>query len=94
MFNMGRFDLARQRRGLTKRDLAHRLKVTDRTVSNWYNNQEIDEKTLEKAAEILDFPLSFFYGNDVEKIQAESVSFRALSKMTAKKEIWQSAKLF
>ncbi|MBJ9953193.1 ImmA/IrrE family metallo-endopeptidase [Acinetobacter seifertii] len=85
MFNMGRFDLARQRRGLTKRDLAHRLKVTDRTVSNWYNNQEIDEKTLEKAAEILDFPLSFFYGNDVEKIQAESVSFRALSKMTAKK---------
>ncbi len=41
MFNMGRFDLARQRRGLTKRDLAHRLKVTDRTVSNWYNNQRL-----------------------------------------------------
>ncbi|MBF4454953.1 ImmA/IrrE family metallo-endopeptidase [Acinetobacter sp. SK-43] len=85
MFNMGRFDLARQRRGLTKRDLAHQLNVTDRTVSNWYNNQEIDERILEKAAEILDFPLSFFYGNDVEKIHVESVSFRALSKMTAKK---------
>ncbi|MCT9165971.1 XRE family transcriptional regulator [Acinetobacter baumannii] len=85
MFNMGRFDLARQRRGLTKRDLAHRLDVTDRTVSNWYNNQEIDERILEKAAEILDFPLSFFYGSDVEKIHAESVSFRALTKMTAKK---------
>lgn len=82
---MGRFDLARQRRGLTKRDLAHQLNVTDRTVSNWYNNQEIDERILEKAAEILDFPLSFFYGNDVEKIHVESVSFRALSKMTAKK---------
>ncbi|EPP8765400.1 helix-turn-helix domain-containing protein [Acinetobacter baumannii] len=82
---MGRFDLARQRRGLTKRDLAHRLDVTDRTVSNWYNNQEIDERILEKAAEILDFPLSFFYGSDVEKIHAESVSFRALTKMTAKK---------
>ncbi|RIW80914.1 helix-turn-helix domain-containing protein, partial [Acinetobacter baumannii] len=78
-------DLARQRRGLTKRDLAHRLDVTDRTVSNWYNNQEIDERILEKAAEILDFPLSFFYGSDVEKIHAESVSFRALTKMTAKK---------
>ncbi|HBI9050725.1 TPA: ImmA/IrrE family metallo-endopeptidase [Acinetobacter baumannii] len=85
MFNMGRFDLARQRRGLTKRDLAHRLDLTDRTVSNWYNNQEIDERILEKAAEILDFPLSFFYGSDVEKIHAESVSFRALTKMTAKK---------
>lgn len=85
MFNMGRFDLARQRRGLTKRDLAHQLNVTDRTVSNWYNNQEIDEKILEKAAEILDFPLSFFYGKDVEKIHVESVSFRALTKMTAKK---------
>jgi len=85
MFNMGRFDLARQRRGLTKRDLAHRLDVTDRTVSNWYNNQEIDERILEKAAEILDFPISFFYGSDVEKIHAESVSFRALTKITAKK---------
>lgn len=85
MFNMGRFDLARQRRGLTKRDLAHRLSVTDRTVSNWYNNQEIDERILEKAAEILDFPLNFFYGSDIEKIHAESVSFRALTKMTARK---------
>lgn len=85
MFNMGRFDLARQRRGLTKRDLAHQLNVTDRTVSNWYNSQEIDEKILEKAAEILDFPLSFFYGKDVERIHVESVSFRALTKMTAKK---------
>ncbi|MCH7332130.1 helix-turn-helix domain-containing protein [Acinetobacter modestus] len=85
MFNMGRFDLARQRRGLTKRDLAHLLGVTDRTVSNWYSNQEIDERILEKAADILDFPLNFFYGSDIEKIQAESVSFRALTKMTARK---------
>ena len=85
MFNMGRFDLARQRRGLTKRELAHRLEVTDRTVSNWYNNQQVDEKNLEKAAEILDFPINFFYGREVEKIQVESVSFRALTKMTARK---------
>lgn len=85
MFNMGRFDLARQRRGLTKRELAHRLEVTDRTVSNWYNNQEVDEKNLEKAAEILDFPINFFYGREVEKIPVESVSFRALTKMTARK---------
>ena len=85
MFNMGRFDLARQRRGLTKRELAHRLEVTDRTVSNWYSNQEVDEKILEKAAEILDFPINFFYGCEVEKIQVESVSFRALTKMTARK---------
>ncbi|EOE5315058.1 XRE family transcriptional regulator [Acinetobacter baumannii] len=82
---MGRFDLARQRRGLTKRELAHRLEVTDRTVSNWYNNQQVDEKNLEKAAEILDFPINFFYGREVEKIQVESVSFRALTKMTARK---------
>lgn len=85
MFNMGRFDLARQRRGLTKRELAHRLEVTDRTVSNWYSNQQVDEKNLEKAAEVLDFPINFFYGHEVEKIQVESVSFRALTKMTARK---------
>ena len=85
MFNMGRFDLARQRRGLTKREVAHRLEVTDRTGSNWYSNQEVDEKIVEKAAEILDFPINFFYGREVEKIQVESVSFRALTKMTARK---------
>lgn len=85
MFNMSRFDLARQRRGLTKKELAHHLNVTDRTISNWYSNQEIDERILYKAAEILNFPISFFYGNEFEKVEAQSVSFRALSKMTARK---------
>ena len=85
MFNMSRFDLARQRRGLTKRELAHRLDVTDRTISNWYSNQEVDDRILQKAAEILDFPVNFFYGDDFEKVEAQAVSFRALSKMTAKK---------
>ncbi|WP_227515714.1 XRE family transcriptional regulator [Acinetobacter qingfengensis] len=82
---MSRFDLARQRRGLTKRELAHRLDVTDRTISNWYSNQEVDDRILQKAAEILDFPVNFFYGDDFEKVEAQAVSFRALSKMTAKK---------
>lgn len=85
MFNMGRFDLARQRRGLTKRDLAKKLKVTDRTISNWYNNGEVELQMLEKASEILNFPISFFYGEDIEEVSVEAVSFRALSKMTAKK---------
>lgn len=85
MFNMSRFDLARQRRGLTKRELAHRLDVTDRTISNWYSNQEVDDRILQKVAEILDFPVNFFYGDDFEKVEAQAVSFRALSKMTAKK---------
>ncbi|MFN3905844.1 MAG: ImmA/IrrE family metallo-endopeptidase [Acinetobacter junii] len=85
MFNMSRFDLARQRRGLTKRELAHRLDVTDRTISNWYSNQEVDDRILQKAAEILDFPVNFFYGDDFEKVEVQAVSFRALSKMTAKK---------
>ena len=85
MFNMSRFDLARQRRGLTKRELAHRLDVTDRTISNWYSNQEVDARILQKAAEILDFPVNFFYGDDFEKVEVQAVSFRALSKMTAKK---------
>lgn len=86
MFNMSRFDLARQRRGLTKRELAHRLDVTDRTISNWYSNQEVDDRILQKAAEILDFPVNFFYGDDFEKVEVQAVSFRALSKMTAKKK--------
>lgn len=57
---MSRLELARKRRGLTKKDLAHNLNVTDRTISNWYNQSDIDIKFLEKISEILNFPKEFF----------------------------------
>lgn len=85
MFNMSRLDLARQRRGLTKRELAHKLGVTDRTLVNWSNGGSIDDNMADKIAQTLNFPASFFYEADIDEVKTESVSFRALSKLTAKK---------
>lgn len=85
MFNMSRFDLARRRRGLTKRQLAQKLEVTERTLTNWDNNGSVDAKNADKISTVLDFPLPFFYENDIEEVNVEAVSFRALSKLSAKK---------
>jgi Zn-dependent peptidase ImmA (M78 family)/transcriptional regulator with XRE-family HTH domain len=86
MVNMSRLELARKRRGLTKKDLAHNLNVTDRTISNWYNQSDIDIKFLEKISEILNFPKEFFLEDtDLNLPNTETVSFRALSKISSRK---------
>lgn len=83
---MSRLELARKRRGLTKKDLAHNLNVTDRTISNWYNQSDIDIKFLEKISEILNFPKEFFLEDtDLNLPNTETVSFRALSKISSRK---------
>ena len=87
MVNMSRLELARKRRGLTKKDLAHSLDVTDRTVSNWYSQLDIDMKHLEKISEVLKFPKEFFLETtDLSLPNTETVSFRALSKISSRKE--------
>lgn len=86
MVNMSRLELARKRRGLTKKDLAHNLNVTDRTISNWYNQSDIDVKNLEKISEVLNFPKEFFLEDtDLNLPNTETVSFRALSKISSRK---------
>jgi Zn-dependent peptidase ImmA (M78 family) len=39
--------------------------------------------TLNKVADVLKFPVEFFYGANLEEIMVDSASFRAMSKMTA-----------
>lgn len=61
MFNNTRFALARKRRGLTKRALANKIGVTDRSVTAYESGQTIPEKqTVEKIARALKFPVEFF----------------------------------
>lgn len=86
MVNMSRLELARKRRGFTKKDLAHNLDVTERTLSNWYNQFDIDMKYLGKLSEVLRFPEKFFLEKtDLSLPNTETVSFRALSKISSRK---------
>jgi len=84
MFNRTRFALARKRRGLTKRTLAADVGVTERSISAYESGSTHPEKeTVIKIAQVLRFPESFFFADDVDELSPDIASFRAMTKMTA-----------
>lgn len=85
MFNPARLTAARQRRKLTKRALAAALGLDEKTI--WRYEMEGDvppEETLSTIAAVLEFPLSFFCGTDLDEFPREAVSFRSLKAMLAR----------
>ena len=85
MFNPKRLELARKRRKLTGKVLAERAGLTDVTVSRLGSAlNEPSLETVKKLAEVLNYPVSFFYDGEYETVSVETVSFRSMKKMTAK----------
>src|SRR4051812_49840644 len=84
-FNASRLDLARRRRGLTKSKLASSAGISTRIVTAYERRErEPSDETLQRLASVLNFPVEFFAGDDVEEPSIDGVSFRALSSMTAR----------
>ena len=84
-FNRDRLDLARRRRGMTKRALAGAAGISIRSLAGYFRDErEPDQATAVRFAEILRFPVDFFYGTTLDEVSQEGPSFRALSKMTAR----------
>lgn len=86
MFSPSRLVLARKKRGLSKKQLAELTNLTAQSISNFESNitkETPSKKTLENIANVLEFPITFFYKDDIDFISADSASFRALSKMTS-----------
>jgi Zn-dependent peptidase ImmA (M78 family)/DNA-binding XRE family transcriptional regulator len=80
-----RIALARKRRGLTVAALSRLLGVTPKTVSRWEDGSRSPEPdTLEQVSAVLRMPVAFFMAEDLDELRQEAVSFRALSKMTAR----------
>ena len=85
MFNHRRLSIARKRRRLTAKSLAERAGVSPMTVTRLEKGENYpDDVTVRKIAEVLAYPVAFFYGDELEVIDVSSVSFRGLTKMTAK----------
>lgn len=84
-FNPKRLTIARQRRGFSMTALGQAVKVSTRTVARW-ENCEADPlpSNIEALSTALDLPPSFFAARDLEFVPVAAVSFRALSKMTAR----------
>jgi Zn-dependent peptidase ImmA (M78 family)/transcriptional regulator with XRE-family HTH domain len=86
LFTASRLTLARKRRGLTHVEVAEHVGITAQSVSNYENERQIpSEQVLENLSEVLSFPVSFFYAPDFEPLTADKVSFRARSKLSARK---------
>jgi Zn-dependent peptidase ImmA (M78 family)/DNA-binding XRE family transcriptional regulator len=85
VFSYKRLCLARQRRRLTAKALAEATGVSYVTISRLENGENVPEdETVAKLAQALDYPIKFFFQDDPESIDVNAVSFRSLSKMSAK----------
>lgn len=85
MFSFKRLSLARKRRKLTGKALAGLAGLSVVTISRLENGEnEPDTDTIAKLARALRYPIEFFQGDDPGDIDTNSVSFRSLSKMSAR----------
>lgn len=85
MFNGKRLSQARKRRRLTAKELAEKTGKSPVTITRLETGQnQADSDTLAKLAEVLDYPVEFFFKEDPALLSAQIVSFRSLSSMTAK----------
>ena len=83
MFNPERLNIARERRAMSKKGLADLIGVTPIAVHRYEigENAPSPEK-LERIAEVLGFPLTFFSGDDIDRPRSDNASFRGLASKT------------
>lgn len=85
MFNSKRLVLARTRRRLTAKGLADLTDLSAMTITRLEKgDNKPDPSTVEKIAKAVGYPADFFYADDPEDLNVEAVSFRSLTKMSAK----------
>ncbi len=83
-FNPARLTLARRRRGLTKVALGHAVGLTARRIAAFENEGEAPpEATVKALADVLAFPMGFFYQPNPPELSPEGVSFRSFSRLSA-----------
>ena len=84
MFNPRRLTLARRRRGLSEKQLAAAICVTTRALTAYEAGEYPPaDDVLSRIARVLEFPLAFFSGDDLEEPDPKGASFRSMKRMTA-----------
>ena len=84
-FNRQRLTLARKRLGWTSAALARESGLSTRTLSNYENGHAVpSDEALAALSSVLRVTRDFFFMPEPEEVPVKAVSFRALSKMTAK----------
>lgn len=85
MFNPKRLSLARMRRRLTGKALAEKAGLAQDTISRLERGaHEPEGDSIARLASALEYPEGFFFLPDPADLQTGAVSFRSLTKMSAK----------
>ena len=85
MFNCKRLVLARKRRKLTAKRLAECAGISAITITRLEKGEnQPDDSTVRRLSAALNYPIGFFFRDNPESISTDVVSFRSLTKMTAR----------
>jgi Zn-dependent peptidase ImmA (M78 family) len=83
-FQPARLSLARRRRGIGKGTLGTMAGMSARIITRYESGRNTPSTgALARIAEVLNFPVAFFFLPEPVSIDAESVSFRSMARMTA-----------
>jgi Zn-dependent peptidase ImmA (M78 family)/DNA-binding XRE family transcriptional regulator len=80
-----RLTIARQRRGLSKSELASRVGISAKTLAAYESDAaEPRGDAVRQLAAELDFPIAFFYAEAIDLVEKEAPSFRKFSSVSAR----------
>ena len=83
-FTPSRLTLARERRGLTQRELSDAVGVSDRMIKAYESGEKSPTReTLSVISTVLEFPCGFFEKPAADTLTLEAASFRALTRASA-----------
>ncbi|ENK2913171.1 ImmA/IrrE family metallo-endopeptidase [Vibrio alginolyticus] len=86
MFIPFRLKQARERRKLTKKALADLIGISSKTVSVYESHQpqfELQDEMIQKFAHALGYPFGYFFKDIEDTVDPESISFRAVTKLSS-----------
>lgn len=83
-FTPSRLTLARERRGLTQRQLSEAVGVSDRMIKAYESGENSPtHDRLSVISKVLEFPVGFFEKPPADALTLEAASFRALTRASA-----------
>jgi Zn-dependent peptidase ImmA (M78 family)/transcriptional regulator with XRE-family HTH domain len=88
-FNPSRLKLARERRKMTYKALAEAVGMSSKMMSHYENSSNEHpptELSISKIASTLKYPVDFFFGDEVEDIDVDTVAFRSMKSMKANQQ--------
>lgn len=78
--NPQRLRIARQLRGLSRRQLARLLDVSLVTISAWERGDRLPERhVLDRLGSALHFPVEWFWADDMDEVSPGAMSIRRLT---------------